>query len=736
MELPVRATLAATLTSCHHADGRGVREPSNDTGCTDLAAMKSKRVLVVDDDAIAVRRISPTFENAGYEVVTAASRQQLRWSLLEGVPEIVLMNGSASRVDILKLTRDVRRHPGGSEVLIVAFGTRSRAREDVLAKENVQLVGLGPAERDSVVEVVMALLKSSSNAADIPIAEATFEVPPRHEHLTPVAPSSRSPVSFFDHDQTAQPHPAEVTSNNPASVETQSPDFDSVWDDESFKERLREKDDNEQRTWDETPLSAGVVAVAVVPSEPPAVADQAAPASSSTFAPEQEPRHARDSSDDGSLSSSPNTPKPLLDTAPSVQEIRPRRAVQKKKGGAVPTPMPGSTRIAQYRDATTTPARAGGVRMPSSRRRPASLQPPAMRREVADAAPGSGPVDSSPDSVEKEVATSLRQQMRYLTQCSDHEALGVPRDASREHVEAAFALLIEEFEAPPYSSTERATVSMLVRRIVDHLTRGYRRLLQKAASDPDGTVPAALVEPLWKRMTADSSVVSSSGKIASSPAQSSRTPAPGSIASRDSQQPSSRMSSPPVQSRRTPSSQRVSSSPSHRGGGQATPSSRRSPKPNSSQVGHRTPSPDSPNKSFRRSSNSIRRSRVPVRNRSNIHSPISSTPAPVEVENNSSAAAGFFARGMEALESGHLRDARNLFHQAHRLDPNDQTQAFVDVAKALTMRNEDREEALSLLKRAYKASRHELIKQLVVELQSNSSKQSRSAFGGIFRSKK
>ena len=192
--------------------------------------------------------------------------------------------------------------------------------------------------------------------------------------------------------------------------------------------------------------------------------------------------------------------------------------------------------------------------MPSSRRRPASLQPPAMRRPGGEPStpPPSGETPPVSSSAGKQLATNLRHQMRYLTQCSEHEALGVRRDSSQQHIEAAFARLIEQFESPPYSSSELATVSMLVRRIIDHLTRAYRRMMQEAASDPDYRDGQPLADPLW--LTPDESTVPSS--LPKTPVTR-KTPKPSAVTSGDPRRrPSSAVQPAAVAKRMTPASER------------------------------------------------------------------------------------------------------------------------------------------------------------------------------------
>ena len=73
-----------------------------------------------------------------------------------------------------------------------------------------------------------------------------------------------------------------------------------------------------------------------------------------------------------------------------------------------------------------------------------------------------------------------------------------------------------------------------------------------------------------------------------------------------------------------------------------------------------------------------------------------------------------------------------MFVQAHKLDPGPEHAAFVDVARAMILREDDAAEALALLKRAYKSARHPVIKDLLLAVQADSGKGGKGGIGGLF----
>src|ERR1700760_3509604 len=96
--------------------------------------MKHKRILVVDDDQ-SLRRITQLqLEDAGHEVLTAASGEEALILIDEEAPSLVITDFKMPGISGLEVLRKVREsHPQTTVLMVTAFGTVQSAVEAMKA---------------------------------------------------------------------------------------------------------------------------------------------------------------------------------------------------------------------------------------------------------------------------------------------------------------------------------------------------------------------------------------------------------------------------------------------------------------------------------------------------------------------------------------------------------------------------------------------------------------------------
>ncbi len=344
-----------------------------------------------------------------------------------------------------------------------------------------------------------------------------------------------------------------------------------------------------------------------------------------------------------------------------------------------------------------------------------------------------------------QMATVLRNQLMWLRDSDEHEALGVPYGSDRRSIEAAFVALRKEYHPDRYAHHDYPRIAELSKEIVTLLEQAAMKLLEDADETPDpyssSPVQVALSEP----------------------------PPRLSWQSRGSASPERRSRGGSRLSGAGPASVRPSRSPVRRpsrGGGGRAPSSRpaRSSRgPSSIRPPSRTPAPSS--RSVRPTPQSVRptgpgaagrRSASPPKSSSSAPPPSVSdtTPPPSSsrgaqsesasgfagppsgaeaMEEAARRAADYYDKGVVAIDQKRLRDARNLISQAAKLDPQPKYEAGVEFVRGLLYREKGMlSEALEQMKRAFKLDRRSSIRDTALEIQDEMSKGKKKGFGGLF----
>jgi DNA-binding response OmpR family regulator len=89
-------------------------------------ALKTRRVLVVDDDPLVLSLMEDLLESYGYEVTAADSAAVARAWLAAGTYDILLVDAPMVQLDCLRLARDIRAT--GTPVLMLPAGADFAAR--------------------------------------------------------------------------------------------------------------------------------------------------------------------------------------------------------------------------------------------------------------------------------------------------------------------------------------------------------------------------------------------------------------------------------------------------------------------------------------------------------------------------------------------------------------------------------------------------------------------------------
>lgn len=100
----------------------GVSEYTNDDQPIEALALKVKRILVVDDEALILRSLQRILLAAGYEVVIAASGLEALDLARQKQPDLVLLDLAMPGVDGLAVCRELRQWLEAPIIVVSAYG--------------------------------------------------------------------------------------------------------------------------------------------------------------------------------------------------------------------------------------------------------------------------------------------------------------------------------------------------------------------------------------------------------------------------------------------------------------------------------------------------------------------------------------------------------------------------------------------------------------------------------------
>jgi len=120
------------------------------------------RILLVEDNEMNRDMLSRRLIRKGYEIVVAVDGKQGVDMAVEGGYDLILMDMSLPEIDGWEATRQVRAHPNGKSVPIVALTAHAMAgdREKALAA-GCNDYDTKPIELSRLLEKIEALLKGS-----------------------------------------------------------------------------------------------------------------------------------------------------------------------------------------------------------------------------------------------------------------------------------------------------------------------------------------------------------------------------------------------------------------------------------------------------------------------------------------------------------------------------------------------------------------------------------------------
>jgi CheY-like chemotaxis protein len=97
--------------------------------------MDTRRILVIDDNAMNVELVEFVLTAAGYEVATAESAEQGFARIAQQRPNLILMDIQMPGLDGLEMTRRLKADPATREIVIVAFTAYAMKGDEQRMKE-------------------------------------------------------------------------------------------------------------------------------------------------------------------------------------------------------------------------------------------------------------------------------------------------------------------------------------------------------------------------------------------------------------------------------------------------------------------------------------------------------------------------------------------------------------------------------------------------------------------------
>ena len=93
-----------------------------------MPEIKQKKILVVDDDVFLLSSITSFVTGAGYAVTTAAGGAEALARIMEGMPDLIIVDAIMPEMDGFELARRIRGLENGKKVpILMLSGLRTNA---------------------------------------------------------------------------------------------------------------------------------------------------------------------------------------------------------------------------------------------------------------------------------------------------------------------------------------------------------------------------------------------------------------------------------------------------------------------------------------------------------------------------------------------------------------------------------------------------------------------------------
>lgn len=122
---------------------------------------QSRRVLVIDDDAVIVELLRVNFEMDDYEVATALDGQSGLGMAIEDPPDVILLDVMMPELDGLEVARRLRGHEATAGVPIVFLSAKAQANDVAAGEVLGDAYITKPFDPLDLLETVSAVLSES-----------------------------------------------------------------------------------------------------------------------------------------------------------------------------------------------------------------------------------------------------------------------------------------------------------------------------------------------------------------------------------------------------------------------------------------------------------------------------------------------------------------------------------------------------------------------------------------------
>ncbi len=139
----------------------------------------ARRILIVEDEAAIRQMLAFNLTRAGFEVDEAEDCRTARRRIVDGRPDLVLVDWMLPDSSGLELTRALRREEANRDLPIIMLTAKADEREKVVGLDGgADDYVTKPFSPKELIARINALLRRAATVADVPLREGSLQLDP------------------------------------------------------------------------------------------------------------------------------------------------------------------------------------------------------------------------------------------------------------------------------------------------------------------------------------------------------------------------------------------------------------------------------------------------------------------------------------------------------------------------------------------------------------------------------